>query len=86
MSNDNVIPLIQPGIIDDQLTEVLSNGARALLAQGVEAEVADFLGQHADLKIRDGHQRVVRDGHLPGARGDDRHRSGRRPPAASTRS
>jgi len=35
------------------------------LAQAVEAEVADFLGQHADLKTADGHQRVVRHGHLP---------------------
>ena len=65
MSNDNVIHLIQPGIFDDQLTEVLRNGARALLAKAVEAEVADFLGQHADLKTEDGHQRVVRHGHLP---------------------
>src|SRR5712672_3628904 len=65
VSNDNVIQLIQPGIFDDQLTEVLRNGARALLAKAVEAEVADFLGQHADLKTRDGHQRIVRHGHLP---------------------
>ena len=65
MSNDNVIQLIQPGIFDDQLTEVLRNGARALLAKAIEAEVADFLGQHADLKTADGHQRVVRHGHLP---------------------
>jgi hypothetical protein len=35
------------------------------LAQAVEAEVADFLGKHADLKTADGHQRVVRHGHLP---------------------
>ncbi|MCK1336420.1 IS256 family transposase, partial [Bradyrhizobium sp. 38] len=35
VSNDNVIHLIQPGIFDDQLTEVLRNGARALLAQAV---------------------------------------------------
>ena len=65
MSNDNVIQLIQPGIFDYQLTEVLRNGARALLAKAVEAEVADFLGQHADLKTADGHQRLVRHGHLP---------------------
>ena len=31
--NDNVIKLIQPGIFDDQLTEILRNGARALLAK-----------------------------------------------------
>ena len=65
MSKDNIIKLIQPGNVDDQLTEILRNGARALLAQAVEAEVADFLGKHADLKTADGHQRVVRHGHLP---------------------
>ncbi|MHC2687536.1 transposase-like protein [Bradyrhizobium liaoningense] len=65
MSNDNVTKLIQPGVFDDQLTEILRNGARALLAQAVEAEVADFLGKHADVKTEDGQQRVVRHGHLP---------------------
>ena len=65
MPDDNVIKLIQPGSFDDPLTEVLRNGARALLAQAVEAEVADFLGKHADLKTEDGRQRVVRHGHLP---------------------
>ena len=65
MSKDNIIKLIQPGIVDDQLTEILRHGARALLSQAVEAEVADFLGKHADLKTADGHQRVVRHGHLP---------------------
>jgi transposase-like protein len=65
VSNDNVIKLSLPGSFDDQLTEVLRNGARALLAHAVESEVADFLGKHADLKTDDGHQRVVRHGHLP---------------------
>ena len=65
MSKDNIIKLIQPGNVEDQLTEILRHGARSLLAQAVEAEVADFLGKHADLKTTDGHQRVVRHGHLP---------------------
>jgi putative transposase len=65
VSNDTVIKLIQPGTFNDQLTDVLRNGARALLAQAVEAEVADFLGTHADLKTEDGRRRVVRHGHLP---------------------
>ncbi len=65
MFKDNIIKLIQPGSVADQLTEILRNGARALLAQAVEAEVADFLGKHADLKTADGHQRIVRHGHLP---------------------
>ena len=65
MSKDNIIQLIQPTNVDDQLTEILRTGARALLAQAVEAEVADFLGKYADLKTADGHQRIVRHGHLP---------------------
>ena len=62
---DNVVRLKQPESFDDPLTDILRNGARALLAQAVEAEVADFLGKHIDLKTSDGHQRLVRHGHLP---------------------
>lgn len=32
MENDRIITLLQPGDISDPLTEVLRNGARALLA------------------------------------------------------
>lgn len=31
VSKDNIIKLIQPGNVDDQRTEILRNGARALL-------------------------------------------------------
>src|SRR5439155_25644087 len=48
MTDTNVLHLSQPGTFADPLTEVLCNGARALLAQAVEAEVATFLSQHAD--------------------------------------
>jgi putative transposase len=65
VSNDNVSKPTQPGAFDDQLTEILRQGARSLLAQAVEAEVADFLGKHAELRTEDGRQRVVRHGHLP---------------------
>jgi hypothetical protein len=51
VSNDTVTKLIQPGTFDDQLTDVLRNGARALLAQAIEAEVADFLGRYADFTV-----------------------------------
>ena len=44
---------------------MLRNGARALLAQAVEAEVAEFLAKHVDLKTATGLRRVVRHGHLP---------------------
>ena len=65
MSNDNVVKLIQPEILTDRLTEVLRDGARALLTQAVEAEVSEFLAATADLKTDDGCRRVVRHGHLP---------------------
>ena len=65
MTDDNVFKLSQPGIFTDLLTEVLRNGARGLLVQAVEAEVADFLSRHADKLTQDGHRRVVRHGHLP---------------------
>jgi len=65
VSNSNVVKLVQPGTFSDQLTEVLRRGARCLLSQAVEAEVADFLVGHGELKTLDGRQRVVRHGHLP---------------------
>ena len=65
MSKDNVIELAQPGEFADRLTEVLRQGARRLLAQAVEAEVAGFLTSHADKLTEDGRQRLVRHGHLP---------------------
>ena len=65
MSNDSVTKLIQPGTFEDQLTDVLRNGAHALLAQAIEAEVADFLDRYADLKTSQGHRRIVRQGYLP---------------------
>ena len=65
MTDTNVIKLAQPGTFTDLLTEILRNGARTLLTQAVETEVADFLGRYADLKTETGRQRVVRHGHLP---------------------
>ena len=65
MTDPNVIKLAQPGSFTDSLTEILRNGARALLTQAVETEVADFLRRYADLKTEAGRRRVVRHGHLP---------------------
>src|SRR5437879_4241088 len=65
MSESNIVKLAQPGAFTDSLTEILRSGARALLTQAVEAEVAEFLARHADLKTETGQQRVVRHGHLP---------------------
>jgi putative transposase len=65
VTDTNVIKLAQPGTFTDSLTEILRNGAYALLAQAIEVEVADFLGRYADLKTAAGRRRVVRHGHLP---------------------
>jgi putative transposase len=65
VTETNVFQLSQPATFADPLTEVLRNGARALLTQAVEAEVAAFLGCHADKLTDDGRQRLVRHGHLP---------------------
>ena len=65
MTETNVFQLSQPGTFSDQLTEVLRSGARALLAQSVEAELSALLSGHADKLTDDGRQRLVRHGHLP---------------------
>jgi transposase-like protein len=65
VSESNVIQLAQPGVFSDCLTEILRRGARSLLTQAVEAEVAEFLAKHAGLETATGRQRVVRHGHLP---------------------
>ena len=65
MTDTNVFQLTQRGIFADPLTEVLRNGARALLAQAVEAEVTALLSLHADKLTDDDRARLVRHGHMP---------------------
>jgi transposase-like protein len=49
----------------DPLTELLRTGARELIAQAVEAELQALLDQHAEHRLPDGRQAVVRNGYLP---------------------
>jgi transposase-like protein len=66
MGEDTVVELRQPGSFEaDPLTEVLRAGARRLLAQAVEAEVASFVEIHSDLTDEAGRRRIVRHGYLP---------------------
>jgi putative transposase len=68
VSHDNVFALKNPAVaneVRDALTEVLREGARTLLAQAIEAEVAEFLAGHADKRDAAGRARLVRNGHLP---------------------
>jgi len=66
VTDNSILKFGQPGTFTDSLTEILRHGACALLAQAVEAEVADFLARHGDLKTAAGCQRMVRHGYLPG--------------------
>ena len=57
-----IVPLPQA---HDVLTDVLRCGAQKLLAEAVEAEVADWIEQHRLCLDDRGHRQVVRNGHLP---------------------
>ena len=66
MEENTVVAFRNPSNFqDDPLTEVLRAGVRELLAQAVEAEVAEFLEGHATLVDDRGRRRIVRNGHLP---------------------
>jgi putative transposase len=57
-----IVPLPQA---QDALTEVLRQGAQQLLAQAIDAEVADWLQRHHHCRDADGRRQVVRNGYLP---------------------
>jgi len=66
MTKTTITPLPDPmGFLADPLTDVLRSGARRLIEQVVEAELAALLAAHADDKTEDGRSRGVRHGHLP---------------------
>jgi transposase-like protein len=48
------------------MDEVLREGARRMLQEAIEAEVSDYLAQHAQAQDPGGRRQVVRYGHLPG--------------------
>src|SRR5688572_26465684 len=50
----------------DVLADLLRDGARRMLAQAIEAEVAAWIDAHAHLQDASGRRQVVRNGHLPG--------------------
>ena len=65
MSKDNVVALSSPEGIEDPLTELLRTGAKRLIQQAIEAELADLLAQYAGQLDEQGRRAVVRNGYLP---------------------
>ena len=66
MSNDNVFEIKKPeAFVDDQITQIIRQGARKLLAQALETEIELFINQYAELKDESGKQRIVKNGYRP---------------------
>jgi putative transposase len=65
MSQDTVVEFRAPGALDDALTELLRNGARQLIQQAVEAELAELMDTNAHRRDDQGRPAVVRNGYLP---------------------
>jgi putative transposase len=67
VEEDTVVGLPRPGgtVEDDPLLCVLREGARRMLMQAIEAEVAGFLAAHAGQVDDHGRKRLVRNGHAP---------------------
>ena len=54
-----------PSTSRDALTEILRQGAQAMLTTAIEAEVAHWIGANEHLRDERGHRQVVRNGYLP---------------------
>jgi putative transposase len=54
-----------PSTSRDALSEILRQGAQAMLTTAIEAEVAEWIDSHRHLQDEQGHRQVVRNGYLP---------------------
>ena len=66
MNHNNVIEFKKPGSEPkDLLTDLLRDGAKKLIQEAVEAELESFLANFSAERLANGHQAIVRNGHLP---------------------
>jgi putative transposase len=65
METTNIVDFARRDEMTDALTDLLRTGAQQLIATAVEAELASYLAQFADLRAEAGHGAVVRNGHHP---------------------
>lgn len=66
MKNSNVIEFKNPEAgTSDILTTIIRQSAREMIACAIEAELQEFIKQHAELINADGKQQIVRNGYLP---------------------
>ncbi len=64
MTKDTVINLGTPEDIDP-LTELLRSGAKQLITEAIQAELAELMASFDNQKTSEGRQRVVRNGYHP---------------------
>lgn len=65
MHESNLIEFTSRESNTDPLTELLRQGARQLIQQAVEAELATFLTGFEQRKLSDGRAAIVRNGYQP---------------------
>jgi putative transposase len=66
MAETTITMLPDPsGFSSDALTDVIRDGARKLIEQAIEVELAALMAAFAEDKLEDGRARLVRHGHLP---------------------
>jgi transposase-like protein len=68
MNSDNLVslPLSETTeTFSDALSDLIRRGARQIIAQAVEAELQEFLGQYRDRQDEQSRQVMVRNGYLP---------------------
>jgi putative transposase len=58
-NQDTLVQLRAPGAIEDGLTELVRNGAKQLIQQAVEAELAELLEQNSHRRNERGDARGV---------------------------
>lgn len=65
MSKSTLHTVSEPVVESDPLHELIRNGARELINEAVQAELAQLLVHYSGLKDEQGRQAVVRNGYLP---------------------
>ena len=65
MTKNSVIPFKNPDLLHDSLTELLRTGAKQLIHQFVEAELAELLESHQHKLTQEGKKAIVRKGYHP---------------------
>ena len=65
MSKSTVVEFKDRETIIDPLSEMLKAGAKQLIHQAVEAELAELLSEHVHRKTKDGRSAVIRNGYQP---------------------